>query len=155
MIKKKWLALFLAQVGFIACLTPYINKYDALGWLSFGIIFIAIPYTAYRVIEQYHLALLFAIGTIIPLGFSWGRWIKFYEDYRLTKESVRTKGVVTATWIIKKRYGGRENLFRVRFKTNHDYQEIFSHKNTLNYQIGDSVSVDYLPSEPRTYKIIN
>lgn len=155
MIKKKWLALFLAQVGFVVCLTPYINEYDSLGWLSFGIVSIAIPYTVYKAFEQHHLALLFAIGTVIPLVLSWGTWISFYKDYRLAKESTRTKGVVTATWTIKKRYGGRESLFRVRFKANNDYQEIFSHKNTLNYQVGDSVSVDYLPSEPNTYRIIN
>ena len=155
MIKKKWLALFLVQVCLVVCLTSYINKYDALGWLSFGIVFIAIPYTLYKALEQHHLGLLFAIGAIVPLGFSWGLWIRFYEDYRLAKESVRTKGVVTATWTIKKRYGGREKLFRVRFKTNYDYREIFSHKNTLNYQVGDSVLINYLPSEPNTYRIIN
>jgi len=155
MPKKKWPALLVVQFGSVLCLTPYINKYDILGWLSFLSTFLIIPFTIYKSLPSHRFSAPFAMSTSILLSLSWGYWLGLYANHRLDKESVRTKGVVTATWNARTRNGGAEKLFRIKFKTNYDYREFFSHKNTANYRVGDSVAVDYLPSEPNTYRIID
>jgi hypothetical protein len=154
MAQKKWLVLLVAEFGGILCLTPYINKYDILGWLSFLAIFLVIPFTIYKSLPNHRFSAPLAMSTPIILGLSWGYWLGLYEIRKLDKEGVRTKGMVTVIWNARTKNGGTEKLFRIRFKTNGSYQGAFSHKNTANYQVGDSVLVDYLPLEPNTYRII-
>jgi hypothetical protein len=153
MTKKKWLLLLIAEFTSVLCLTPYINKYDILGWLSFLSTFLIIPFTIYKSLPSYRFSASFAMSTSILLSLLRGYWLGFYENHRLDAEGIRAKGIVTKVWATHS--GRKENLFKARFKTNVNYQETFSHNNETNYKVGDSVLVDYLTTDPSTYCIIH
>jgi hypothetical protein len=87
------------------------------------------------------------------VSLSWGYWLGFYENHRLDAEGIRAKGVVIKVWTTH--IGRKENLFKARFKTNANYQETFSHNNETNYKVGDSLLIDYLTTDPSTYRIIH
>ena len=130
------------------------NSSDALGFLAFALIFAAIPYTIYRTFPTSRFALIMAVASPLILGLAWGNWTSYLQNRQLNLKGVTTKGIVIASWKERTKNGGQQRLFRAEFQTALTAHETASHSNPNNFQKGDSITVQYLPADPGTYRIV-
>jgi hypothetical protein len=151
----KWAVLLVSLLVLLyGGLTTNTNSYELLGFLAFGLIFVGIPYTIYRTFTHSRLAILVALSSPLILGFSWSEWVGYLIKRQLEKEGIITTGVVVAAWETRTRNGGKQNLLVANFWTESGMHQTASHKNTKDFQKGDSLMIRYSVSNPDIYRII-
>lgn len=154
-MKNRWPILLVALLCFVFLGSPaFVNRSEVVGFVAFAFIFAGIPYTIYKALPKKPLYLILALASPLILGLTWGKWLGFVDNYRLDSNGITTAGIVSYTWTRSTRHGGEEKLFRARFQGISDTFESFSHNNKKNFKVGDSLMIQYLPSDPKTYRIV-
>jgi hypothetical protein len=155
-MNNRWAILSTALLCVVfLCFPTFVNRSEIIGFISFTLVFAGIPYTIYKALPQKQLYLNFALASPLILGFSWGKWLGLVDNYRLDANGITTIGIVSYTWTGATRNGGKEELFRVKFRGALGTIESFSHSNKKNFKVGDSLTIQYLPLDPKTYRIVN
>ncbi|UOQ97055.1 hypothetical protein MUN81_17665 [Hymenobacter sp. 5317J-9] len=154
-MKYYWAGLLAVMLGILFLgLNTNTNSSDALGLLAFALIFAAIPFTIYKTFPTSRFAVIIALASPLILGLAWGNWATYIRNRQLDSRGVMTKGVVIAAWKLRTKNGGQQKLFKATFQAASEAHETASINNFNDFQKGDSIVFQYIPTDPNTYRII-